>query len=334
LRWRTAPRVLVEGEIGVGKESLIKLIHAASGDPGSLLYAECAGLEAVSVEAEIAPLLARAANPVHGVRWPYGDTIFFSHLCELSTASQGRLLALLQGCDAATTVSPIGLHKALATRAGRARVRLLAAANRPMAAMVARGEFLAELHRLFDATLSIAPLRDRPGDLPMLVRHALRTLNPALTLDAAAIRTLIRYPFPGNLRELTNFVTRIAIVRAKPVTRHPSGSGAPGSIVGRAEVIRQLDHASLKLLWRSRTQAASALRSTRRPRNTPAPGPRENATSPDVSGLALVTPEFARVIADSTRPTTSAHVPPDSMRLATSAHQRRRNPPRLPKSPS
>jgi Sigma-54 interaction domain len=331
---RSPARVLVEGEIGVGKDSLIKLIHAASGDPGSLLYAECAGLEAASVEAEIAPLLAQAAGTGHGASWPHGGIIFFSHLCELSPASQGRLLALLQECDAATPVSPVGLHKAFATRAGPARVRLLAAANRPMAAMVARGEFLAELHRLFDATLSIAPLRERPGDLPMLVRHALRTLNPALTLDAAAIRTLIRYPFPGNLRELTNFVTRIAIVPAKPVTRHPSGSGAAGSMVGRAEVIRQLDHSSLKLLSRSRTQAASALGSMRRPRNAPPLDSRKNATSPGVTGLALVTHEFARVIPDSTRPTTSAHVPPDSMRLATSAHPRRRNPPRVPKSPS
>jgi len=55
--------VLVEGEIGVGKESLIKMIHAASGDPASLIYAECAGLEAASVAAEIAPLLAQAGGP-------------------------------------------------------------------------------------------------------------------------------------------------------------------------------------------------------------------------------------------------------------------------------
>ena len=97
---RSPARVLVEGEIGVGKDSLIKLIHAASGDPGSLLYAECAGLEAASVEAEIAPLLAQAAGTGHDASWPHGGAIFFSHLCELSPASQGRLLALLQGCDA------------------------------------------------------------------------------------------------------------------------------------------------------------------------------------------------------------------------------------------
>ena len=333
------------------------MIHAASGDPASLIYAECAGLEAASVAAEIAPLLAQAAGPARdadpdydvarlpgGVRHdadgsddahnagdanskdrlhrddaigsargasraddlncptgrandlgrpaiPLGGTIFFNHLGELPLAAQRKLLDLLHPSVAGTAAitdfqSPA--DRALATPAaapvvqGAAQnpnaarnpgnpavrapvrrppdslnVRLLAASAQPLAAMVARGEFLAELQQLFDATLTITPLRDRPGDLPMLVRHALRTLNPAVTLDAAAIRTLARYPFPGNLRELTNFVTRIAIVPAKPITRRLLGSAGESGKVGRAEVIRQLDHSSLKLLWRSRTQAAA-----------------------------------------------------------------------------
>jgi transcriptional regulator of acetoin/glycerol metabolism len=235
--------ILVEGEIGVGKESMIKLIHGASGDPQSLLYAECAGLEATAVAAEISPLLAPdAGSDYHDAKLshdphhlddphlddrsddaynrdaprtagtstdnlghlaiPLGRTIFFNHLGELSLAAQRNLLDLLR------TAAP--------------RIRLLAASVQPLASMVARGEFRADLHQLFDATLTIIPLRDRPGDLPMLARHVLRMRNPAVTLDAAAIRTLERYPFPGNLRELTNFVTRLAIVPAQP--RHLSGS--------------------------------------------------------------------------------------------------------------
>jgi hypothetical protein len=463
--------VLVEGEIGVGKESLIKMIHAASGDPASLIYAECAGLEAASVAAEIAPLLAQAGGPnrdadpdydarlpgavrhdadgsqdadgsddahdagdanstdrlhrddaigsargasraddLNSPTSPSGGTIFFNHLGEPSLAAQRNLLDLIHATApaaaihnpaapalaAAATTSvpssppgapghaalPLGVDsprlvqrvasagqiaptdfqnpadRALATSTaapvvqGPAQnpraaqnpdaeqnpekpalrtpfrrppdsfaVRLLAASAHPLAAMVARGEFLAELHQLFDATLTLTPLRDRPGDLPMLVRHALRMLNPALTLDAAAIRTLARYPFPGNLRELTNFVTRLAIVPAKSIPRHLSASVDETATIGRAEVIRQLDHPSLKLLWRSRHQRAAGLRSTRRARQTPVFDPIEHETPPDLTDLTLVTHEFVPVISE-------------SMRLTTSTHPHRRTPRGVPKFPT
>ena len=156
-------RVLVEGEIGVGKESLIKLIHAASGDSMSLIHAECAGLEATRVAAEVIPLLAQAAG-----------TIFFNRIEELSLVAQSRLLELIRASSSSSTASP-----------DSQRVRYLAASTRSLAAMVARGEFLAELNGLFDATLILAPLRDRSGDLPMLVRYFLRKLNP----DAHAERS-------------------------------------------------------------------------------------------------------------------------------------------------
>jgi transcriptional regulator with AAA-type ATPase domain len=312
---RSPAGILVEGEIGVGKESLIKLIHAASGDPASLIYAECAGLEAASVAAEIAPLVTQAVGADHGVGRSYSGTIFFNHLGELSLAAQRNLLDLIHASAAA-----IAFPSAAPSALGNA-LRLLAASTQPLAAMVARGEFLAELHQLFDATLTITPLRDRPGDLPMLVRHALRMLNPALTLDPAALRTLARYPFPGNLRELTNFVTRIAIVPAKPLARHPEGIAGKSGRVGRAEVIRQLDHPSLKILWRSRTQAASALRPTRRPRSTPALGRGENATPAGVTDLELVTHEFAQVT-------------PEALRLTTAAVPRHRQPRGAPKPPA
>ena len=296
---RGPARVLVEGEIGVGKESLIKLIHAASGDPMGLIHAECAGLEADLVEAEIAPLLAQAAGATRlGVR-PYGRTIFFNRIGELSPAAQGKLLDLIHASSAAAAdrqdrQAQTDRGNPLAHREATARVRYLAASTRPLAAMVAQGEFLSELHELFDATLTIAPLRDRPGDLPMLVRYFLRMLNPALALNAAALRTLSRYPFPGNLRELINFVTRIAIVPARSATSH-SGGGYETGIVGRAEVISQLDHASLKSLWRSRNQWAAGLRSTRRKLKIPALELTEREAAPAITALALVTPAAMRL---------------------------------------
>jgi transcriptional regulator of acetoin/glycerol metabolism len=234
--------IMVEGEIGVGKASLIKLIHAASDDPRDLIYAECAAVDASRVDAEVVPLLAQASgtpSPVAEEGLGEGGTIFFNHIDELSLIAQARLLLAIRSASGlATSRTP-----------ARASVRVLAASRRPLAAMVACGGFLRELHELFDTTFTIAPLRDRAGDVPMLVSHFLRALGPGLTLDAGALRMVSRYPFPGNLRELINFVTRIAIVPASPSTAR-SGSDRENRAIGRAEVIRQLDQPSLDSTWR------------------------------------------------------------------------------------
>jgi Sigma-54 interaction domain len=248
--------VLVEGEIGVGKESLIKMIHAASGDPMGLLHAECAGLEARFVEGEIAPLLTRAGAATKMDLQARGGTVFFDRIGELSADAQVRLLSLIRRSVLTGRVhqSPIDRGELLSYRDSRAKVRLLAASTTPLAAMVARGEFLKELQELFDTTLTIPPLRDRIGDLPILVRHALRMRKSSLTLSAAALRHLSQYRFPGNLRELANFVTRIAIVPATPPI-HYSGGGRGIGIVGRAEVIRQLAQPNLDSLWKLRARS-------------------------------------------------------------------------------
>jgi DNA-binding NtrC family response regulator len=253
--------VLVEGEIGVGKESLIKMIHAASGDSTSLLHAECAGLEARFVEAEIAPLLTRAAGAATKTdSRALGGTIFFNRIEELSADAQLRLLSLIRRSIVAGGVrqSLIDRRELSSRCQPGARVRFLAASTTSLAAMVARGEFLRELHEVFDTTLAVPPLRDRIGDLPILVRHALRMRGSTLTLSAAALRHLSRYRFPGNLRELANFVTRIAIVAATPPI-HYSGRGRGTGIVGRAEVIRQLDQPNLDSLWKLRTQRTAGV---------------------------------------------------------------------------
>jgi two-component system NtrC family response regulator len=251
--------VLVEGQIGVGKESLIKMIHAASGDPMNLLHAECAGLQTRFVETEIAPLLTRAHAAATREPNPHVGTVFFNNIGELSADAQLKLLSLIRRSVV------IGGRHALSDRHGpttnrdtRMRVRLLAASTTPLAAMVARGEFLRELHELFDTTLTIPPLRDRIGDLPILVCHALRMRGSTLTLSAAALRHLSQYRFPGNLRELANFVTRISIVPATPPI-HYSGGGRGTGIIGRAEVIRQLDQPNLDSLWKLPTRRTAGI---------------------------------------------------------------------------
>ena len=255
---RGPARILVEGELGVGKESLIKLIHAASRAPAGLVHAECAGIEAEAVEAEFAPLLMQAANssPANPEcrRWRNLLQIVSG---ELSPAAQRELLDALarvrtRRAPITGTLHPLGMGSDC--RAAIAKVRVLAASTRPLAATVTDGELLQELRDLFDATLTISPLRARRGDLPLLVAHYLRGLDPALTLNAAALRAMSAYPFPGNILELINFVTRIAIVPRKTETRRVASGRAAARTVGRAEVISQLDRGSLNTIWRPRDQ--------------------------------------------------------------------------------
>jgi hypothetical protein len=258
--------VLVEGELGLGKESLIKLIHAASRDTVGLIHAECAGLEADAVAAEFAPLLAQAASSNSGRAGAGGGAIFFNRIGELSPAAQHNLLDLLRALAFAPPDS--GDAPALSAERGRRdtarRVRVLASSTRPLAATVTGGELVPELHDLFDATFTISPLRVRRGDLPLLVRHYLRSLNPTVTLNAAAMRALSVYPFPGNVLELVNFVTRVAIVPRKAAPRRSTSGPAASAVVGRAEVISQLDRGSLNTVWRSHVPRDSRGDRTRR----------------------------------------------------------------------
>ena len=323
-------RVLIEGEIGVGKESLIKLIYSAGCSaaglatkrvghaearpsvnfPG-LLHAECAGLAEDTVDAEIAPLLAQAAS--FGRARPGGAAIFFNRIGELPPAAQRRLLILLRSSavvasDHEHTRAASSLHERRGARVeGRravpANVRILAASTRTLAAMRASGEMLAELHDLFDTTLMIAPLRTRRGDLPLLVHHYLRTLDRSLTLNAAALRALSAYPFPGNVLELVNFVTRVAIGAPLAGPRRTVASPPAGSVVGRAEVVRQLDRGSLNTIWHSRDEWNSRIMRTRgkklrRPLQpvseiTPAEGPAANSDNGKPASMHLTTGALA-----------------------------------------
>jgi Sigma-54 interaction domain len=282
-------RILVEGELGVGKESLIKLIHAASRDPAELVHAERAGLEADALEAEFAPLLMQAANSSSGQPRAGGGAIFFNRIGELSPAAQRKLLDLLR---AFAPVAPDRRHTSASgmgpdSRAAIAKVRMLAASTRLFGAPVADSGLLPELHDLFDATLTISPLRARRGDLPLLVRHYLRGLNPALTLNGAALRALSVYPFPGNMLELTNFVTRVAIIPPRAGSRLCPTAHAATRIVGRAEVIGQLDRGSLNTVWRSRDQRDSR-RTLRLRRGIVAPTVKSGDDEAAASGASLL----------------------------------------------
>jgi transcriptional regulator with GAF, ATPase, and Fis domain len=89
---------------------------------------------------------------------------------------------------------------------------------------MARGLFVPELHNLFEVAMAVPPLRERPADVAMLAWYFLRNANPALALSGGALKTLSDYPFPGNVRELQNLITRLAIV---PLASDSSVIGRP-----------------------------------------------------------------------------------------------------------
>ncbi|MBV8055476.1 MAG: sigma 54-interacting transcriptional regulator [Deltaproteobacteria bacterium] len=117
---------------------------------------------------------------------------------ELGQAAQIKLLNLLQARERVPTPGP--------------PLRLIAATNRPLTEMVERGEFRRELFwRLNVFSVGLPPLRQRRSDVPMLARYFLRRANPRRIFTPAALKLLGEYAFPGNVLELENLVTRLAI---------------------------------------------------------------------------------------------------------------------------
>lgn len=188
--------ILVTGQTGTGKELLVRLIHAASGRAGDVFSVNCAALSDAALadtpddatrggETRLAELCAASAT-----------TLFLDQVSELSPLAQARMLhAILQVGDCAVGA------------------RLVAAANRPLEPMVSSGEFKRELYdRLAVLTIGMPPLHARRADIALLAAAFLRVSAPQLSFTPGALKALGRYPFPGNVRELHNLVTRLAIM--------------------------------------------------------------------------------------------------------------------------
>jgi transcriptional regulator of acetoin/glycerol metabolism len=184
--------VVLCGEVGSGKYNLARLIHHASHCAGPLHSLNCASFDGLDS--------TTPGDPADGHVQP--AVLYFDEIGELSDTAQIKLLALMQA------------HQQLPApgQAGVAQPRFIAATNRSLYEMVERGELRRELFwRLNVFTLSVPPLRQRTGDLPMLARYFLRRANPRRAFTAAALKLLSGYTFPGNLLELENLVTRLAL---------------------------------------------------------------------------------------------------------------------------
>ncbi len=198
--------ILIEGESGTGKELVARQLHdLGRRRRGPFVAVNCAAVVETLFEAELFGIEDRTATGVRGRRGKFehadGGTLFLDEVSDLSMSAQAKFLRVLQDL----AIERVGGH---GTR--RIDTRIVAATNRPLADLVARGLFRADLYyRLSGVEIHVPPLRSRSEDVPELVRYFLsRHRNRELTLSMEAEHALRIYPWPGNVRELERLVER------------------------------------------------------------------------------------------------------------------------------
>ncbi len=203
--------VLVSGESGTGKDLVAHAIHAESGRADKpFLAVNCAGVPADLLESEF---FGHAEGAFSGAdrarpglfREADGGTLFLDEIGEMPVALQAKLLRALQD----GRIRPVG-----ADREHQVDVRLIAATNQDLQALVEKGEFREDLYYRLEAfQLEIPPLRDRGEDLELLAMSFLARFSaahkrPARRLSEQALAAVRNYRWPGNVRELKNAMER------------------------------------------------------------------------------------------------------------------------------
>ena len=207
--------VLVGGETGVGKGRIAELLHRASPrSEGTLLHVHCPSLSEGLIEDELFGHEQGAFTGAHSRRvgpfeYAAGGTVVLDEVGGLSPEGQVALLRVLETRE----VQPLG-----STRTVPLDVRIVATTSRDLARDVDAGAFRGDLFfRLNVAQITVPPLRLRRRDLPPLVAAAVRRFNesadrPVTGVDPRVLDRLFEHPWPGNLRELENVISRALIL--------------------------------------------------------------------------------------------------------------------------
>ncbi|CAA0123711.1 Regulatory protein LuxO [BD1-7 clade bacterium] len=235
--------VLIEGETGVGKELVARMIHNHSGrSDARMVYVNCAAIPEQLVESELFGHLKGAftgadRNRAGKFSLADGGTLFLDEIGELPLGIQSTLLRVLQNQE----IQPVGQDTV-----EKVNVRVLAATNRELEREVAEGRFRADLyHRLSVYPISVPPLRDRAGDIALLsgyfaeqVRRNLGISN--LTIDDKTLEILQAYQWPGNIRELEHIIRRASLKARARYTRTTGQGEQPPIMVIEASDVEHL----------------------------------------------------------------------------------------------
>ena len=207
--------VLIQGESGTGKELIARAIHANSARASAPFVAiNCAAIPDGLIESELfgherGAFTGALAQKRGRIEMANGGTVFFDEISELSVSLQAKLLRVLQErhVDRVGGTKPIPID-----------VRVLAATNLDLPRAVKDGGFRSDLfYRLNVITITVPPLRERAGDVALLIwyflrKHASRCKRKLRGLTPQARRILTRYDWPGNVRELENAIERAVVM--------------------------------------------------------------------------------------------------------------------------
>src|SRR6266567_95506 len=211
----TDATVLIQGETGTGKELLARSIHRLSPrHDRTFIKLNCAAIPAGLLESELfghekGAFTGAIARKMGRLELANGGTLFLDEVGELPLDLQPKLLRALQERE---------IERLGGTRAIPVNVRLIAATNRDLGKMVQEKQFRADLfYRLKVFPIFAPPLRERVNDIPILVRHFVATHSRRMgktiqTIPDATMEALTRWKWPGNIRELENFLERAVIL--------------------------------------------------------------------------------------------------------------------------
>ncbi len=216
----TDSTVLLTGETGTGKSVIARMIHDLSPRRDKLFVnVNCAALPGELVESELfghekGAFTGATAQRKGRFELADGGTLFLDEVGELTASAQAKLLRVLQDQE---------FERVGGTRTLKVDVRLIAATNRDLARMVKNGQFRADLYyRLNVFPIRLPSLCERPTDIPLLARYFLGQCAKKMgktirDLSPQAHGQLLRYAWPGNIRELQNVIERAAILAKGPL---------------------------------------------------------------------------------------------------------------------
>ncbi len=232
--------VLIYGETGTGKEAIARAIHDLSRRKAkAFVKLNCAALPTGLMESELfghekGAFTGAISQRIGRFELANGGSVFLDEVGEIPLEVQPKLLRVLQERE----FERLGGSKTFRTDA-----RLIAATNRDLEAMAGEQTFRSDLYyRLNVFPIRVPPLRERADDIPLLVRHFVQQFGRRMgktieTIPSETMDALVRYHWPGNIRELQNVIERAVIltpgsvlnVAVGELTSRPTSSPAPGT---------------------------------------------------------------------------------------------------------